>query len=102
MCCSQVYRRCREEQFIAPQVKTAPGVPSVFKLTERYYRSYPEWEPATKVAARESGHSRQVLGSASQTDGLGCSVQSLVPDCEDQCLVFEREGTCEMHGVGAA
>ena len=44
----------RTKQFIAPEVQSAPGAPSVFELTERYYRQHPEWEPATKVAAARS------------------------------------------------
>lgn len=44
----------RTKQFIAPELPSTPGAPSVFELTERYYRQHPEWEPATKVAAARS------------------------------------------------
>ena len=61
----------RTKQFVAPQVEGAPGVPSVFELTERYYRSHPEWEPATQVAAARSFNRarRWLLAPAAEPSG---------------------------------
>lgn len=44
----------RTKQFLQPEVPTGPKVPTVFDLTEAYYRQHPEWEPRTKVAAAAS------------------------------------------------
>jgi hypothetical protein len=47
----------RTKQFVAPAAPEGPAgpkVPSVFALTERYFRQHPEWEPRTKVAAAAS------------------------------------------------
>jgi len=61
----------RTKQFVAPEVPSAPGAPSVFELTERYYRQHPEWEPATKVAAARSFNRarRWLLAPAAEPSG---------------------------------
>lgn len=38
----------------APEEPEGPRPPTVFELTERYFRSHPEWEPKTKVLAANS------------------------------------------------
>lgn len=42
------------KQFVVPETPEGPVAPTVFQLTEMYFRSHPEWEPATKVAAARS------------------------------------------------
>lgn len=44
----------KTKQFVAPVTSSGPTVPTVFGLTEVYFRQHPEWEPATKVAAASS------------------------------------------------
>lgn len=47
----------RTKQFVPPVAPTTPEgpkVPTVYELTEAYYRQHPEWEPRTKVAAAAS------------------------------------------------
>lgn len=42
------------KQFVVPEAPEGPRALTVFELTERYFRSHPEWEPATKEAAARS------------------------------------------------
>lgn len=42
------------KQFVAVEAPEAPRLPTVFELTEVYFRQHPEWEPATKAAAARS------------------------------------------------
>ena len=44
----------RTKQFVMPQAPDGPAVPTVFELTELYFRQHPEWEPNTKAAAARS------------------------------------------------
>lgn len=47
----------RSKQCVAtprPDAPAGPSVPSVFELTERYFRQHPEWEPSTKKSAARS------------------------------------------------
>jgi integrase len=46
----------RTKQFVIAEapVGAAPRPPTVFELTELYFRQHPEWEPATKEAAARS------------------------------------------------
>jgi len=44
----------RTKQFVEPEVPEGPPVPTVFELTERYFRQHPEWEPETKTGAARS------------------------------------------------
>jgi hypothetical protein len=44
----------RVKQFVAPDAPVTPWLPTVFDLTELYFRQHPEWEPATKAAAARS------------------------------------------------
>ncbi|MGH9066828.1 MAG: hypothetical protein ACRD0J_04950, partial [Acidimicrobiales bacterium] len=41
----------RTKHFLVPQAPERPTAPTVFELTELYYRQHLEWEPATKAAA---------------------------------------------------
>jgi len=41
----------RTKQFLVPQAPDGPTAPTVFELTELYFRQHPEWKPATKAAA---------------------------------------------------
>ncbi|MGH9072452.1 MAG: hypothetical protein ACRDX8_15190, partial [Acidimicrobiales bacterium] len=42
------------KRFVTPEPPPAPAVPTVFDLTEAYYRQHPDWEPKTKVLAAMS------------------------------------------------
>ncbi len=44
----------RTKQFVVPEAPAGPAVPTVFELTELFFRQHPEWEPATKEAAARS------------------------------------------------
>jgi len=44
----------KTKQFVELQAPAGPMAPSVFTLTELYFRQHPEWEPATKEAAARS------------------------------------------------
>ena len=44
----------RSKLFVVPQKPEGPRPPTVFELTETYYRSHPDWEPKTKRAAANS------------------------------------------------
>jgi hypothetical protein len=44
----------RSKRFVVPQPAEGPRIPTVFELTETFYRSHPEWEPTTKRAAATS------------------------------------------------
>lgn len=47
----------RTKQFVAPAPPDGadgPTIPSVFDLTELYFRQHPDWEPRTKVSAASS------------------------------------------------
>ena len=44
----------RTKQFVVPEAPEGPSVPTVFDLTELYFRQHPEWEPGTKEAAARS------------------------------------------------
>ncbi|MDA8359152.1 MAG: hypothetical protein M0Z95_23260 [Actinomycetota bacterium] len=44
----------RTKQFIEPETPEGPVAPTVFELTEMYFRHHPEWEPKTKAAAARS------------------------------------------------
>src|ERR1019366_6615746 len=44
----------KTKQFVEPQAPTGPVAPSVFTLSDLYFRQHPEWEPATKEAAPRS------------------------------------------------
>lgn len=44
----------KSKQFLEPVGPVGLAVPSVFELTERYFRQHPEWEPETKTAAARS------------------------------------------------
>jgi len=61
----------RVKQFVAPEAPEAPGLPTVFDLTERYFRQHPEWEPATKAAAARSFNRarRWLLVPGAEPDG---------------------------------
>jgi integrase len=49
-------------RFVVPETPAGPKVPTVFELTELYYRAHPEWEPKTKVlAAMGFGRARRWL-----------------------------------------
>jgi hypothetical protein len=41
----------RTKQFVVPEAPEGAVAPTVFELTELYYRQHPEWEPNTKAAA---------------------------------------------------
>ena len=41
-------------RFVAPGTPAGPIVPTVFELTEKFYRQHPHWEPKTKVLAAMS------------------------------------------------
>jgi integrase len=55
------------KRFVAPQVPDGPAMPSVFDLTEAYYRQHPEWEPKTKMAAARSFNRARRLLTAPNT-----------------------------------
>ena len=42
------------KRFVTPELPAGPAMPSVFDLTEAFYRQHPEWEPKTKMAAARS------------------------------------------------
>ncbi|MDQ6615492.1 MAG: site-specific integrase [Actinomycetota bacterium] len=44
----------RSKRFVVPQQPEGPRPPTVFELTETFYRSHPEWEPTTKRSAATS------------------------------------------------
>ncbi len=44
----------KTKQFVRPVAPTETRAPTVFELTEAYFRQHPEWEPRTKVAAASS------------------------------------------------
>ena len=47
----------RSKRFVVPEqpeLPEGPRPPTVFELTETYYRSHPEWEPKTKRSAANS------------------------------------------------
>lgn len=44
----------KTKQFVEPEAPTGPVAPSVFTLTELYFRQHPEWEPNTKTGAARS------------------------------------------------
>jgi integrase len=44
----------KTKQFVEAEVPEGSVAPSVFTLTELYFRQHPEWEPATKEAAARS------------------------------------------------
>lgn len=44
----------RTKQFVEPEAPDGPVAPTVFDLTELYYRQFPEWEPRTKEGAARS------------------------------------------------
>jgi integrase len=44
----------RSKQFVEAAVPNGPEMPSVFELTELYFRQHPEWEPNTKTGAARS------------------------------------------------
>lgn len=54
----------RTKQFVMPQTPDGPAVPTVFELTELYFRQHPEWEPNTKAAARSFNRARRWLLAA--------------------------------------
>jgi len=57
--------------FVEPEAPEGPRVPTVFELTERYYRAHPEWEPKTKVlAAMAFGRAqRWLLADGAEPEG---------------------------------
>ena len=59
-------------RFIEPEAPAGPKVPTVFELTELYYRAHPEWEPKTKVlAAMAFGRARRwLLAGGAEPQGL--------------------------------
>jgi integrase len=44
----------KSKQFLEPVRPVGLPVPTVFELTERYFRQHPEWEPETKTGAARS------------------------------------------------
>ena len=44
----------RSKRFVVPPKPDGPRPPTVFELTEMFYRSHPDWEPKTEVAAANS------------------------------------------------
>jgi integrase len=44
----------RTKQFVVPDAPEGPVAPTVFELTEKFFRQHPEWEPITKQAAARS------------------------------------------------
>ena len=44
----------RSKQFLEPEKPAGLPIPTVFELTERYFRQHPEWEPETKAGAARS------------------------------------------------
>lgn len=42
------------KKFVAPTPPEGPKAPTVFELTEAYYRQHPHWEPKTKESAARS------------------------------------------------
>ena len=44
----------KSKQFLEPERPVGLPVPTVFELTERYFRQHPEWEPETKTGAARS------------------------------------------------
>jgi integrase len=42
------------KRFVTPEPPTGPAAPTVYDLTEAYFRQHPEWEPKTKMAAARS------------------------------------------------
>ena len=41
----------RTKQFIVPEAPAGPVAPTVFELTELFFRQHPEWEPAASSSA---------------------------------------------------
>ncbi len=41
-------------RFVVPRAPRGPVVPTVFELTEKFFRQHPYWEPKTKMAAAAS------------------------------------------------
>jgi integrase len=44
----------RGKRFVLPEQPQGPRPPTVFEMTDVYYRSHPEWEPKTKRSAANS------------------------------------------------
>ena len=44
----------KSKQFLEPERPAGLPVPTVFELTERYFRQHPAWEPETKTGAARS------------------------------------------------
>ena len=65
------------KRFVAPQVPTGPAMPSVFDLTEAYYRQHPDWEPKTKMAAARSLNRARRLLLAANTQPTGDVLQAV-------------------------
>ena len=42
------------KRFVTPEPPAGPALPTVYDLTEAYFRQHPEWEPKTKMAAARS------------------------------------------------
>jgi integrase len=59
-------------RFVVPDAPVGPRVPTVFDLTEMYYRAHPEWEPKTKVlAAMSFGRAqRWLLQPGAEPEGI--------------------------------
>jgi len=82
----------RTKQFVAPappERPPGPTVPTVFDLTELYFRQHPDWEPRTKVAAAASFNRARrhlLVPDAELTDDLAEAVDeyldhaSFLPD----------------------
>jgi integrase len=50
------------KRFVRPEREEGPRAPTVYELTEQFYRIHPEWEPKTKILAASSfGRARRWL-----------------------------------------
>jgi integrase len=65
------------KRFVAPQVPAGPAMPSVFDLTEAYYRQHPEWEPKTKMAAARSFNRARRLLLAPNPEPVSDALQAV-------------------------
>ena len=65
------------KRFAAAQVPARPAMPSVFDLTEDYYRQHPEWEPKTKMAAARSFNRARRLLLAPKTEPASDALQAV-------------------------
>jgi integrase len=65
------------KRFVAPQVPAGPVMPTVFDLTEAYYRQHPEWEPKTKMAAARSFNRARRLLLVPQTEPASEALQAV-------------------------